>query len=344
MPALCGPVRYRERLRLRPPALVKMNLATAYPRAYVTRRVSPADSISVPFATRRAADGFLQPFLDLFRIRRCQIKIRRDPAFPGCIYSEMKMCLAPCFAGCTAEEYAVEVGRVVEFLGSGGASLLQELARQREAASSELDFERAAALHRRVEKVEAVRLSMPELVRRLDALNAVVLERAAQPDTIAVFAVRAGRIADPFLLQFDDLASQPRSVEEILREVLQPVSSPPRGPAGKADPGRARRTPQVTARLRRNAKIIWLFWRDGFMAAREKARSFTRRPSRTAGPIVAFCAPARASSLREIPPHSHERIAAARWICPKEWFGCWLLPATGFDSDCETRVSMLVCG
>ena len=97
---------------------------------------------------------------------------------------------------------------------------------------------RAAALHRRVEKVDAVRLAIPELVRRLDALNAVVLERAAQADTVAVFAVRAGRIADPFLLQFTALASQPRSVEEILRGVLEPVASPPQATAGKADPGR----------------------------------------------------------------------------------------------------------
>jgi excinuclease ABC subunit C len=229
---------YRERLGLRPPALVKMNLATAYPRAYVTRRIAAGGFYFGPFATRRAADAFLEPFLDLFRIRRCQIKIRRDPAFPGCIYSEMKMCLAPCFAGCTAEQYAAEVARVVEFLGSGGASLLQELARQREAASSELDFERAAALHRRVEKVDAVRLGIPELVRRLDALNAVVLERAAQADTVAVFAVRAGRIADPFPLQFTALASQPRSVEEILRGVLESVASPSQTAGGKADPGR----------------------------------------------------------------------------------------------------------
>jgi len=34
--------------------------------------------------------------------------------------------------------------------------------------------------------------------------------------------VRAGRIADPFLLRFDELASQSRSAEEILRGVLQP--------------------------------------------------------------------------------------------------------------------------
>lgn len=217
---------YRDRLRLRPPALVKMNLTTAYPRAYVTRRVSSSGLHFGPFASRRAAEGFLQPLLDLFRIRRCQIKIRRDPAFPGCIYSEMKMCLAPCFAGCTEQEYASEVSHIVEFLSSRGASLSQELARQRETASSELDFERAAAQHRRLEKVDAVRRGMPELARQLELLDAVVLERASEKNTVAVFPVRAGRIADPFLLRFDELASQSRSAEEILRGVLQPVDAP----------------------------------------------------------------------------------------------------------------------
>ena len=68
-----------------------------------------ADSYFGPFASRRAAESFADGFLDLFKIRRCQIKIRRDPDFPGCIYSEMKMCLAPCFAGCTADEYDAEM-------------------------------------------------------------------------------------------------------------------------------------------------------------------------------------------------------------------------------------------
>jgi excinuclease ABC subunit C len=212
---------YRERLRLRPPAVVKLNLTNAYPRAYVTRRVGASGFYFGPFATRRAAEAFLEPFLDLFRIRRCQIKIRRDPVFPGCIYSEMKMCLAPCFAGCTAEEYAAEVARAVNFLGSGGASLSSELARERETASSELDFERAAALHRRVEKADAVRRGIPELVRPLDDLDAIVLQRGAEKSAVAVFVVRGGRIAEPFLLRFAALASQPRPVEEILRDALE---------------------------------------------------------------------------------------------------------------------------
>ena len=221
------PGRYRQRLRLRPAALVKVNLSNAYPRAYGTRRIGLDGLYFGPFATRRAAEAFLEPFQDLFRIRRCQIKIRRDPAFPGCIYSEMKMCLAPCFAGCTDEEYAAEVQRVTSFLGSRGLSLSEELAREREAASAELDFERAAALHRRLEKADAVWRLAPEIVRRVDQLDAVVMQRAEQEDTVAIFVVRGGRVADPFLLHFGELASQPRSVEQILRELLEPASLPP---------------------------------------------------------------------------------------------------------------------
>ncbi len=130
------------------------------------------------------------------------------------------MCLAPCFAGCSKEEYDAEVGRVVSFLASSGAALTGELERERETASAALDFERAAALHRKLEKAAEVLRSLPELARKVDELDAVVLQRAAEENTIAIFAVRGGLIAEPFFLRFGELASQPRSVEEILRQHL----------------------------------------------------------------------------------------------------------------------------
>jgi excinuclease ABC subunit C len=216
------PGRYRDLLRLRPPALLKVNLRNAYPRCYVTRRIlSDGGLYFGPFPSRKAAESFANDFLDLFKVRRCQIKIRRDPSFPGCIYSEMKMCLAPCFAGCSKQEYDVEVQRVTENLESAGAALTRELERQREAASDSLDFERAAALHKKLEKVSAVVGSLPELARRVDELDAVILQRAAEENATAVFTVHSGLIADPFLLRFGEISSQPRPVEEILRAELE---------------------------------------------------------------------------------------------------------------------------
>jgi excinuclease UvrABC nuclease subunit len=218
--------RYRDWMRLRAPVVVKLKLRSAYPRAYVTRRILDDGALYIgPFGTRRSADAFLSQALNFFKIRRCQIRIRRDPAFPGCLYSQMKMCLAPCFAGCSDEEYAAEVVRVEAFLASSGASLVGEMEQSRDAATAALDFERSAAIHKKVEKVTTTLRLLPELARRLDQLDAVVLQRAPAEQTIAVFAVRRGFLSPPFLLEFGTLAADPRSVEAILREHLE--SGPP---------------------------------------------------------------------------------------------------------------------
>jgi excinuclease ABC subunit C len=219
------PDRYRDALRLRTPALLKVNLRNEYPRCYVTRRLAGDGGFYFgPFASRRSADSFAEGFLDLFKIRRCQIKIRRDPEFPGCIYSEMKMCLAPCFAGCTKQAYDAEVATVLETLDTAGAALTAKFEREREAASEALDFERAAALHKRLEKISGALGGVPEIVRRIEDLDGVILQRSAEEKTVMVFPLRSGFLDEPCVLNFIELSSQPRSVEAILRERLEPKS------------------------------------------------------------------------------------------------------------------------
>jgi len=222
------PHRYTKILRLRPPAILKVSLRNAYPRCFVTRRI-PIDDAGAPaagayygpFPSRKSAEAFAERALDLFKVRRCQIKIRRDPTFPGCIYSEMKMCLAPCFAGCSKEEHDAEVQRLVQFLETDGNSLRAAIEQERERASDDLDFERAAAIHKRIEKIDDVLRGKPDLARRIQDLNAVILQPAAEDQTIAAYAVRGGRIAEPCFVRFAEIAGQPRSAEQIFRDYLE---------------------------------------------------------------------------------------------------------------------------
>jgi len=227
------PKRYRELMRLRPAPVLKVNLRNAYPRCFVTRRIvvneqgEPSSGAYYgPFASRRSAEAFAEKVLDFFKVRRCQIKIRRDPSFPGCIYSEMKMCLAPCFAGCSKEEYDVEVNRLVQFLETGGNSLRDALSRDRETSSEQLDFEKAAAIHKKLEKLEDALRIQPDLARRIQNLDAVVLQRTAEPQSVALFAVRSGRLAEPFWLRFEE-TSKPASAEETVRDYLESVMNAP---------------------------------------------------------------------------------------------------------------------
>jgi len=239
------PHRYIKTMRLRPPAVLKVTLKNAYPRCIVTRRISVAASgmpsagtYYGPFPSRKYALAFSERVLDFFKVRRCQIKIRRDPTFPGCLYSEMKMCLAPCFAGCSKEEYDAEVNRLVQFLDTDGNSLRAAIELEREKASDDLDFERAATIHKRIEKLDDALRGKPDLARRIQDLNAVVLQRSAEDQTIAAFAIRGGRFSDPCYIRFAEIAGQPRSAEQIFRNYLEsnaneasPAESAPPTPA-----------------------------------------------------------------------------------------------------------------
>jgi excinuclease ABC subunit C len=188
-----------ERMHLRAPAFVRFLGGNPYPRIVVTHKPSQreAEWAYGPFASRAAAERFAEEALKFFLLRRCTDDLNPDPSHPGCVYSEMKMCLAPCYKGCTDERYAEEAGAVQDFLATRGESKLVVLRSERDAASANLAFEDAAALHAQVQKVEAVRSLAPELVQPMDKLRAVILQASANPDEVAVFLFERGSLRGP---------------------------------------------------------------------------------------------------------------------------------------------------
>ena len=131
-----------ERMHLRMPAFVRFLGGNPYPRITVTNRPSTreADWSYGPFPSRAAAEHYAEEALKLFLLRRCTDDLNPDPNHPGCVYSEMKMCLAPCYKGCTDERYAEESVAVENFLATRGESRLVTLRAEREEASAQLEF------------------------------------------------------------------------------------------------------------------------------------------------------------------------------------------------------------
>lgn len=193
------PKTYSSRLRLRPAPLIKLHLKNEYPRASVTTRFasSPRNIYYGPFFSRSAAEKFASDALDFFKMRRCVDDLHPDPAFPGCVYSEMTMCLAPCFKGCTDDQYRAEVARVQTFFDSGGESLQRDLAEQREHASAELKFEDAAAIHVKIEKLKPLLSQLPEIVRRIDRLDAIIVQPSAAANSVCLFRFHDSRFSGP---------------------------------------------------------------------------------------------------------------------------------------------------
>jgi excinuclease UvrABC nuclease subunit len=226
------PSTYSSRLKLRMAPLVRLHLENPYPRASVTTKLGGPKSGSLyygPFPSRVTAEKFANDSLDFFKMRRCVDELHPDPAFPGCVYSEMKMCLAPCFKGCTDDEYDAETARVRQFFDSGGQSLAREIAAERDKASEELHFETAALLHAKLEKLKPIVSQLPEIVRRVDELSALMIQPSAQPDRVVLFEIRGGRFSSPIqfpITQPMEAGSKPHSMEARIQELLATTPVP----------------------------------------------------------------------------------------------------------------------
>jgi len=207
--ALFGLPDARRRLKLHTPYFLRFTAENAHPRVYATNRLSKRGLAQMygPFPSRAAAERYCDAVLDLFKLRRCYEDLAPYPEHPGCVYQEMKKCLAPCNLACTPAEYAAEAEAVQAFFDTHGESLLTALAADRERAAQAMEFEQAAELHERYQKVKAASALADELVQPVPKLRAVIVQKAApqqaeQDDTgdlqeAAVFLVEAGCMAGP---------------------------------------------------------------------------------------------------------------------------------------------------
>jgi len=201
--AIFGYAEARRRLRLHTPTFLRFTMENEFPRVYATNRLSKRGLAQMygPFPSRAAAERYCDAALDLFKLRRCHEDLAPYPEHPGCVYGEMKKCIEPCKQACTPEQYAAEAAAVKAFFDTRGESLLSHIAVEREKASEEMEFERAAQLHEQHQKVKAAAALADEIVQSVPRLRAILVQKAApmeeREDEAALFLLTAGCILGP---------------------------------------------------------------------------------------------------------------------------------------------------
>ncbi len=193
----------RRRLKLHTPYFLRLTIENQHPRVYSTNRLSKRGLVQMygPFPSRVAAERYCDAVLDLFKLRRCYEDLEPYPEHPGCVYQEMKKCLAPCNQACTPKQYAEETAAIKAFFDSSGGSMLAAIGEERERASAEMEFEKAASLHTQWQKVKAAASLADEIVRPVPSLRAIIVQPAAQQETTvseaAVFLLDRGCLNGP---------------------------------------------------------------------------------------------------------------------------------------------------
>lgn len=219
--------------RLHPPFFVRLMVENAFPRMLVTSRLTRGLDHAVyfgPFPSRAAAERFETGALDLFQLRRCEENLQPSPQHPGCIYGEMNRCLRPCQEAVSNAEYRTEATRVEQFLRTRGKSLVETAESARDRASTEMQFEEAARLHQRVQRIEEVQVLAGDVARELSRLHGVAVVPSSKVGVVDLWVLAGGRWLDPKRLAVGaaEQTALGQSMDHQIKELLAGVA--PEGP------------------------------------------------------------------------------------------------------------------
>jgi excinuclease ABC subunit C len=157
-----------------------------------------------PFQGAQRVSESLRELNDALGLRDCALEKRMYfsdqqelfqivPRTPGCIRYEVRKCLGPCVGGCSERQYAERVDLARAFLDGADNSPIDTLRHEMEAASERLEFERAASLRDKLQRLEGLKEQFHRLRFAVETLSFVYTVPGREGDD-RVYLIRRGRV------------------------------------------------------------------------------------------------------------------------------------------------------
>ncbi len=164
-----------------------------------------------PYPSAGAVRDTLQLLQKIFPVRQCEDSFYKNRSRP-CLQYQIKRCSAPCVGFISPDEYKEEVQHAILFLQGRSNEIIQQLATRMEAASTTLQFERAA--HWRDQIASLRRVQEKQYVTLQDGDCDIITAAADQGvGCVQVFTIRGGRnLGNKSYFPRSEITTDPRAL------------------------------------------------------------------------------------------------------------------------------------
>lgn len=209
-------------------AFIKLTRGAA-PKLLVVRGAGQDDAAIYygPFQGALRVNEAIRELNDVLGLRDCALDRRMhfsdqqelfqlQPRTPGCIRYEVKKCLGPCIAACSADDYKTRVDLARAFLDGTDDGPIRTLRDDMEAAAERLEFERAANLRDKLYRLESLKEQFIRFRFAVETLSFVYPVSGYEGDD-RVYVIRRGRVRAelPAPRTIRERATLRRTVDEV---------------------------------------------------------------------------------------------------------------------------------
>ncbi len=175
---------------------IKVTLGETYPRVLFSRQMKKDKSQYFgPYTSAGAVKDTIELIRKLYQLRTCNRQLPRDTGKDRpCLNYHIHQCQGPCQGYISPEDYRVQIKKALDFLNGNYKPILEELEQKMQAASAEMDFEKAMEYRDLIDSVRQV--SQKQKVTNSDGedKDIIALAKDDRDAVVQVFFIRDGRL------------------------------------------------------------------------------------------------------------------------------------------------------
>jgi excinuclease ABC subunit C len=208
---------------------IRVTWAEPFPRIETTRRMEQDGSRYFgPYTSAWAVHQTLDVLRKAFPYLTCDREITGQDE-RACLYYDIKLCGGPCIGAVSQDEYRATIRGLMDFLNGRSDEIVRQLLAEMQAASDNLEFERAAQLRDRLIAIEQV-VERQKVVSAVNVNQDVLAFACDQGDAcVQVFFIRAGRIIgrEYFVLEGADCDEPGEIMTEFVKQFYNEAATIP---------------------------------------------------------------------------------------------------------------------
>ena len=195
---------------------IKVTVSEDFPRILFSRIMKKDKSRYYgPFTSAAAVKDTIELINKIYGLRTCNRVLPRDIGVDRpCLNYHMGRCSAPCDGKISKEEYGQRIAGALNFLDGNYAPIMKDLSDKMEAASEELNFERAAYYRDLLASVRQVAQKQKMTDAAMEDKDILAIAADENDAVVQVFFVRDGRLIGREHFYMTHISGNPR--DEIL--------------------------------------------------------------------------------------------------------------------------------
>lgn len=175
---------------------IKVTVDEPFPRVMLARKmIKDKARYFGPYTSAGAVKDTIELIRKLYHIRSCNRKLPKDIGKERpCLNYHIHQCNAPCQGYISQEEYRKSITEVLHFLNGNYAPVLKELEQKMQAASEELEFEKALEYRELLYSVQKIAQKQKITDTAGEDRDILAVATEEEDAVVQVFFIRGGRL------------------------------------------------------------------------------------------------------------------------------------------------------